>query len=388
MRPVSVTCWCRTYTPWRLPPTTDEMRAAIQYAIDPANAEEVRERAERGRHWVMEHFTFDRYRKRVLDITRIAVESRRNARLDLTSVRAARNHETTSRTREVRRRVGDAAHPTRHPQGRRVTAAGCPQVPTVRVAGIDVAALALAQAVDAVLDLVESDQPTLIVTPNVDHLVLLERDEDLAAAYDAASLRFVDGSPVVLLTRLLGTPVPGRVTGVDLTVALLTACEQQGLHVYFLGGAPEILEQAVTRIGANHPDLEITGSASPQIDLETPSESELLTLAECRERSPNLVFVFLGTPKQEKWFLRRRDQLPPAVVLAVGGTVDFLAGATSRAPVWVQRIGCEWLWRLAHEPRRLFQRYVIRDSRFVVIAARAYRDHLRERRARRQRNRP
>jgi N-acetylglucosaminyldiphosphoundecaprenol N-acetyl-beta-D-mannosaminyltransferase len=260
-------------------------------------------------------------------------------------------------------------------------------IPTVRVAGVDIAAVPFDEAVDAVLGLVGNDCPSLVVTPNVDHLVLLEHDHEFATAYDAAALRFTDGAPIVLLTRLVGTPVPQRVAGIDLTVALLAACERDGRSVYFFGGAPDHLERAVAQIRADHPDLDIVGASAPVVDLDAPSESELLALAECRRCAPDLLFAFLGAPKQERWFLRRRAQLPPTVVLGVGGSVDFLAGALRRAPGWVQAIGCEWLWRLAHEPRRLFPRYVVRDSRFLLIAARTYRDHLRERRARHRRDR-
>jgi N-acetylglucosaminyldiphosphoundecaprenol N-acetyl-beta-D-mannosaminyltransferase len=249
----------------------------------------------------------------------------------------------------------------------------------VRVAGVDIAALTLDEAVDAVLDLGRVDAPSLVVTPNVDHLVLLERDLEFRAAYDAASLRFADGRPIVALARATGTPLPQRVTGIDLTLALLAACEREGRSVYFFGGTPEHLERAVARIRSDHPDLDIVGASAPIVDVDAPAEEELAALEECREREPDLLFAFLGAPKQERWFLRRRAQLPPTIVLAVGGSVDFLAGALRRAPQWVQDIGCEWLWRLALQPRRLFVRYVVRDSRFLVIGGRACAHHVRTR---------
>jgi N-acetylglucosaminyldiphosphoundecaprenol N-acetyl-beta-D-mannosaminyltransferase len=257
--------------------------------------------------------------------------------------------------------------------------------PTVNIAGVEIAAVTMAEAVDAVLGLTGHDSARLVVTPNVDHIVMLEQDEEYAAAYRSASLRLADGAPIVVLARLLGTPLPERVAGIDLTVALLGACEREHRSVYFLGGAPEHLERAIARVRADHPDLDIAGSASPTIDLDAPTDAEQRALAACRAASPDLLFVFLGAPKQEKWFARRAAQLPPTVVLAVGGTVDILAGAKRRAPRWVQAIGCEWLWRLALEPGRLFRRYVIRDSRFVVIATRAYSEHVRRQWARRRR---
>jgi len=241
----------------------------------------------------------------------------------------------------------------------------------VRIAGTEISPLRRDEAVAAVLGLVGRGSAQLVVTPNVDHVVVLERDSEFAEAYESAALQFADGAPIIALSRLLRTPVPERVTGVDLTIALLGECERQHRSVYFLGGEPAILEQAVARIRADHPDLQIVGFAAPDVDLDHPTLEEQQALESCRAASPDLLFVFLGTPKQEKWFLRRAPQLPPAVVLAVGATVDFLAGAKRRAPEWVQSFGLEWLWRLGLEPGRLFRRYVVQDSRFLVIAARA-----------------
>ena len=242
---------------------------------------------------------------------------------------------------------------------------------TVRIAGVEISPLRRNDAVAAVLGLAGRGSAQLVVTPNVDHLVVLERDSEFAEAYEAAALRFADGAPIVALSRLLRTPLPERVTGVDLTTALLGECERQHRSVYFLGGEPAILEQAIVRIRADYPYLRIVGSAAPDVDLDHATVEEQQALESCRAASPDLLFVFLGAPKQEKWFLRRAPQLPPAVVLAVGATVDFLAGAKRRAPRWVQSVGLEWLWRLVQEPGRLFRRYVVQDSRFLVIATRA-----------------
>jgi N-acetylglucosaminyldiphosphoundecaprenol N-acetyl-beta-D-mannosaminyltransferase len=226
------------------------------------------------------------------------------------------------------------------------------------------------EAVEAVLCASETEVPALVVTPNVDHVVRLERDPEFAAAYAVATLRFADGSPIVLLSKLLGTPLPERVTGVDLTEHLIAECARTDRSVFFFGGAPEALERAVAIIAERHPDLRIDGAWAPKVDLDAPTDDERRALEAMRTGDPAVVFVFLGAPKQEKWFLRRRQELPNAVFLGVGGTVDLVGGAVRRAPQWVQRIGFEWLWRLGMEPRRLFRRYVVEDSRFALIAAR------------------
>ena len=241
---------------------------------------------------------------------------------------------------------------------------------TVRIAGIDIAVVSMAEAVDVMLGLGSRGRPELVVTPNVDHLVVMERDPEFAAAYSSAALRLADGAPIVFLSRLLGTPLPERVTGVDLTGELLRRGEQTGHSAFFFGGSPGALAGALARIKAEYPRLVVAGAVSPAVDLDRPTADEEEALATMRAAAPDLVFIFLGSPKGEKWFLRRRDDLPSSVFVSVGATVDFLAGDVRRAPAWVQSAGLEWLWRFAHEPRRLFRRYVIRDSRFAVIAAR------------------
>jgi N-acetylglucosaminyldiphosphoundecaprenol N-acetyl-beta-D-mannosaminyltransferase len=242
--------------------------------------------------------------------------------------------------------------------------------PTVRVAGIEIAVVSMLEAVDATLGLAAVGEPQLVVTPNVDHVIVMERDSEFAAAYSDAALRLADGAPLVFLSRLLGTPLPERVTGVDLTNALLRRCEQSGESIFLFGGSPCALSSALARIAREHPRVTIAGAASPTVNLERSTGEEAEALAMMRAAQPDVVLVFLGSPKGEKWFLRRRAELAPSVFISVGGTVDFLAGTARRAPGWIQSLGFEWLWRLAHEPRRLFGRYIVRDSRFAVIAAR------------------
>jgi N-acetylglucosaminyldiphosphoundecaprenol N-acetyl-beta-D-mannosaminyltransferase len=138
--------------------------------------------------------------------------------------------------------------------------------------------------------------------------------------------------------------------------------------VFLFGGSPEVLEGAVAEVVHRWPDLEVIGTAAPPVDLDAITPEEELALAAIRDARPDLLLIFLGAPKQEKWFWRRADDLPPTVGLAVGGTVDLIAGARRRAPRWVQAAGCEWLWRLAQDPRALAQRYLVQDVHFLSMA--------------------
>jgi N-acetylglucosaminyldiphosphoundecaprenol N-acetyl-beta-D-mannosaminyltransferase len=247
------------------------------------------------------------------------------------------------------------------------------RTPVVPICSTEIANLTLAQSVDAVMELTASQAPELVVTPNVDHLVLLERDREFAEAYERAALRVADGAPLVALLRALRTPVPERVTGVDLSYATLVAAERDARSVFLFGGAPDVLDRAVRRLRLQLPDLRLVGTAAPDVDLDVVTADEERALTTLRGARPDLVLLFLGAPKQEKWFWRRVELLPPTVALAVGGAIDLIAGARRRAPEWVQTVGAEWLWRMAQEPRRLGHRYLVQDRRFAVIAARELR---------------
>jgi N-acetylglucosaminyldiphosphoundecaprenol N-acetyl-beta-D-mannosaminyltransferase len=240
----------------------------------------------------------------------------------------------------------------------------------VAIGATVVDAITSTNCVERVMRSIGDQRHHLVVTPNVDHIVRLERDEEFAAAYRRASMRVVDGAPLMALARLSGRRLPERITGVDLTTAVLDAAARAGRSVYLLGGAPDVLDAAVARVRAQLPSLRISGWAAPAIDLDVVTPGEEAALRAIAAAKPDILLLFLGAPKQEKWYWRRVDHLPPCVALAVGGTVEILAGAKQRAPAWAQRVGMEWLWRLAQDPRRLWRRYLVDDAEFIRVAAR------------------
>jgi N-acetylglucosaminyldiphosphoundecaprenol N-acetyl-beta-D-mannosaminyltransferase len=120
-------------------------------------------------------------------------------------------------------------------------------------------------------------------------------------------------------------------------------------------------------MSADNPSLDVVGTLSPRIDLQDPLEQRQAILEEVKRWTPDLVLVALGAPKQELWIHESREALAPSVLVGIGATLDFMAGAVPRAPAWVSRSGLEWLYRLAREPRRLWRRYLIRDPRFLGV---------------------
>lgn len=206
--------------------------------------------------------------------------------------------------------------------------------------------------------------PHHIVTANLQFLGIASRDPGFAAVVNQADLVVADGMPLVKLSRLKRLALPGRITGHDLLHIAARLAVQQGYSIAFLGGAPGVAEEAARRLREMHPGLgpigTYQGSFSPDgYGLSQEDEGDLV--ASLRLSRPQFLFVALGCPKQEFWIARHLHEVGIPVCVGVGGVLDVLAGRLKRAPIWVQRAGLEWSYRLCQEPRRLWRRYLLAD---------------------------
>ena len=228
--------------------------------------------------------------------------------------------------------------------------------------------LTAAGALDAIERLVELRRGGMVVTPNVDHVVIAERSDEFCAAYAEADLSLADGMPIIWSSRLLGAPLPEKVSGSDLVLPLMDRAAARGWRVFLLGAGPGVAEAAALRLRRER-GVVVVGTAAPHVRVgsgEADPEGDAAVDA-IRAASPHLVLVAFGAPKQEIWMRRRRQALSPAVLLGVGASLDFVAGRVRRAPRWISSSGLEWLWRLAREPRRLARRYLLEDPRFLGV---------------------
>jgi len=200
-----------------------------------------------------------------------------------------------------------------------------------------------------------------VVTPNIDHIVMLERDAKLQAAYQDADLVVADGMPVVVASWLLRQPLPERVAGADLVPALFAASGDRRLTVFLLGAAPGVGERAAREISRHWPSVEVVGTCSPPPGFEHDETMNRQILERIAAVTPDVLVVGLGAPKQELWVHRHLPDIEARIAFCVGATIDFLAGEKPRAPAWLRNSGFEWTYRLACEPRRLFRRYA-RDA--------------------------
>lgn len=230
----------------------------------------------------------------------------------------------------------------------------------LRLFNYEVDPLVMDEAVEEILAWIVARDPVCryVVTPNVNHTVLLERHVGLRLAYRDAGLVLVDGMPLVLAARLFGRPVPERVAGSDLVPRLFDEADRRnGIRVFLLGAAPGVAQCAARQIEHRWPRCRVAGTHSPPVGFERDAaENDGIVAAVARAR-PDLLVVGLGAPKQELWVHAHRERLAVPVALCVGAAIDFLAGEKRRAPAWMRRAGLEWLHRIGSEPRRLAKRY-------------------------------
>ncbi len=234
----------------------------------------------------------------------------------------------------------------------------------INLFGVEIDRVRMSDAVERVMDWVAESNSgcRYVVTPNVDHTVMLQENETFRDAYSQADLVTADGHPVVLASRLLGQALPERVTGADLVPGLFDAADKlRPLRVFLLGAGPGIADRAARNIHGKWSGVQVVGTYSPPMGFENDDQENDKILDRIAQTSPDILVVGLGAPKQELWVHEHRDRMQAKVALCVGATIDFLANHKPRAPRWMQRVGLEWFHRMVSEPRRLVKRYA-RDA--------------------------
>ncbi|MBN3794331.1 MULTISPECIES: WecB/TagA/CpsF family glycosyltransferase [Burkholderia] len=227
--------------------------------------------------------------------------------------------------------------------------------------------MSMNDTVDWIGTRVEQRQFTQHVVVNVAKIVNLQRDTELAASVRECDIVNVDGMGVVWGARLLGIPVPERVAGVDLFDRLLALADMKGLPVYLLGAMPEVVERVVEVAAARYPRLPIAGYHHGYF-----RDDEQAVVDDIHRSGARLLFVAITSPYKENFINRWKSELGVDFVMGVGGTFDVVAGKVARAPLWMQRSGLEWAFRVIQEPGRMWKRYLSTNSRFLAMLACAY----------------
>jgi N-acetylglucosaminyldiphosphoundecaprenol N-acetyl-beta-D-mannosaminyltransferase len=240
-------------------------------------------------------------------------------------------------------------------------------LPARRILDMRVDATSYADAADRISSWGRSGDSRYVCVATVNNVIQAQDDAEFRRIMNAADLVTPDGVPLVWGLRLLGISSPSRVYGPDLTPILCGRAAEQGIPVGFYGGTPAVLDDLITNLRNRFPSLEIAYSSSPPFRELSPLE-ERRAVDEINGSGARILFVGVGTPKQERWMARHRGDLH-AVMIGVGAAFDFLSGAKRQAPSWMQRLGLEWLFRLVHEPRRLWKRYLYGNPRFLALFA-------------------
>lgn len=237
------------------------------------------------------------------------------------------------------------------------------QYPQRRILGLRVDAASCDDVVRQVLDWAHGGESRYVRLTTVYSVMLAHDSAGFREAANTADLAVADGMPLVWGLRRLGVKEATQVAGPDLTPLLLEAAAQRGVPAGFYGGRPEVMEKLLARVRDSFPDLKVAYAHAPPFRSLTEAE-EREVLQRIRESGARILFVGLGTPKQDLWMAEHRGVVP-AVMLGVGQAFDLLAGDKRRAPGWMTRRGLEWLFRLLAEPRRLGERYLRHNPRFL-----------------------
>ncbi|KQA21389.1 UDP-N-acetyl-D-mannosamine transferase [Vibrio metoecus] len=200
------------------------------------------------------------------------------------------------------------------------------------------------------------------VVVNVAKLVNMRTDLELAQSVTECDIINIDGMGVVWGARFLGHDVPERVAGVDLFLELNAMAATEQLPVFYLGAKPEIVEKTASVMREKHPELSIAGYHHGYF-----WDDEQAIVDQIRQSGAKLLFVAITSPKKENFINRWKDQLGVSFVMGVGGTFDVVAGHVSRAPLWMQKSGLEWLYRVLQEPRRMWKRYLVTNTKYAWL---------------------
>jgi N-acetylglucosaminyldiphosphoundecaprenol N-acetyl-beta-D-mannosaminyltransferase len=239
-------------------------------------------------------------------------------------------------------------------------------IPSFDIVGIDVAAINLSDACEAIAKAAGSRLPAYVTVTGAHGIIESVYNENVRHAHKEAFLVVPDGMPLVWLGRILGRKSIGRVRGVDLMEAMFSRKEYRNLRHYFYGCNPSVISTLVNAIETRFGPFNFAGSYSPPMQPPGFSESEDV-ISRIREAAPDIIWVGLSTPKQELWLQMHMKKIGRGVGIGAGAAFEFLSGKLPQAPRWIQYSGFEWLFRLAMEPKRLFRRYCFVVPRFAWL---------------------
>lgn len=228
--------------------------------------------------------------------------------------------------------------------------------------------LTMAETLNEIDKLIQKKNCSYVVTPNVDHIVRLEKDEELQKVYKNASLILTDGKPLIWISKWYKTPIKEKISGSDLFPRVCQLAANKNYKMYLLGAAEGVADTAARNLMKKYQGLNIVGTYSPPFGFEKNEQEMNKIKAQIQEVHPDILIVGLGCPKQEKFMYYHCKELGVPISFGLGASIDFEAGNIKRAPKWMSNHGLEWLYRFSKEPKRLFKRYFVDDLKIIQVA--------------------
>lgn len=223
------------------------------------------------------------------------------------------------------------------------------------------------EAIQYIEECVEMRKIGHVITPNVDQVVRLEHDPYFKKIYENAELLLADGTPLMWISKLYKTPLKEKICGSDLVPELCNIASKKGYSVFLLGAAEGVAVKAALNLQRKYPGLKIAGTYSPPHGFEkNPNEIEKINRM-LLESKADLLFVGMGVPKQDIFIYENMHKYQIPMSFSIGASIDFEAGVQKRAPIWINKLGMEWLYRLICNPRRMFKRYLIDDIQIIKL---------------------
>jgi N-acetylglucosaminyldiphosphoundecaprenol N-acetyl-beta-D-mannosaminyltransferase len=238
--------------------------------------------------------------------------------------------------------------------------------PRANILGVEVSAINMETALDTIDEWIHQKISNYVCVTGVHGIMESQRDEELRRIHNSAGLVTPDGMPLVWLSRLMGFRHTERVYGPDLMLAVCQRSAMRGFRHFFYGGAPGVAEKLAMLVQAHIPCLHVVGFHSPPFRPLTLEEDQAV-VESINAANPDIVWVGISTPKQERWMAEHVGRLSAPVLIGVGAAFDFYTGVKRQAPRWMRRTGLEWFFRLLTEPRRLWRRYLVNNPWFVWL---------------------
>lgn len=237
----------------------------------------------------------------------------------------------------------------------------------INICGVEIDNYSMKETIEAIDSLIVKKESSFIVTPNVDHIVKLQANPEFRNIYKHAALSLADSAWVLLAGKFLKTPFKEKLSGSDIMPELCRYSAEKGHRLFFLGGKPGAAEKAKEVLEKKYSKIKIVGTYCPPFGFEKDEAENKKIVEMIKASAPDILFVGLGAPKQENWIYKYYQEINVPVSCGIGVTIEFMAGMVKRAPVWMQKMGLEWFWRLLMEPGKLWKRYLIEDLPFFWL---------------------